>query len=125
VSLRSRDEEILAYCKKLEETIERIKQGAVNQNRFEDAKGLVLKEFKDSLREPYKQLYQLLGTDLFELGLNYIPTFSLRLERVSPAVLQNVVETHFKHGGTVVVVAGSARQLESALSEIGPVQLLN
>jgi zinc protease len=124
VSLRSREDELVPYCVRLEDTIELIKGGVIDQERFEEAKTLVLREFKDSLQEPYRKLYQLLGTDLCELGLNYIPTFGLRLKRVSPAVLQNVVKTNFKTGGSVIVVAGAAAELEPVLREFGPVEVL-
>jgi len=124
VSLRSREDEIVPYYVRLEETIERIKSGVIEEGKFAEAKTLVLREFKDSLQEPYRQLYELLGADLCELGLNYIPTFGLRLKRVSPSVLQNVVKANFKTGGSVVVVAGSAGQLEPALREFGPVEVL-
>jgi zinc protease len=124
VSLRSPGTELVPYCRKLEETIESVKTGGIDEARFEEAKNLVLREFRESLREPYKQLYELLGTDLCELGLNYIPTFSLRLKRVSPTVLQNVVKTHFENRSPVVVAAGSAALLEPALKEIGQVEVL-
>jgi predicted Zn-dependent peptidase len=124
VSLQSRGDELVAYCRKLEEAIELIKTGGIQGERFEEAKSLVLREFRDSLQEPYRQAYQLLGADLCELGLNFIPTFSLRLKRVTPTILQNVVKTHFKNGGSVVVVAGPAGQLEPTLKEIGPVEVL-
>jgi len=125
VSVRSQTEELVLYYKRLEGTIEEIREGQIDGERFEEAKSLVLREFKDSLQEPYKQLYQLLATDLGELGLNYIPTFSLRLKRVTPGILQNVVRTHFKKGGSVAVLAGTVDQLEPALKEIGPVEVLN
>ncbi len=124
VSLRSREEHLLAYCRKLEDTIEMIKAGKIDNGRFEEAKSLVFREFKDSFQEPYEQLYQLLGADLYELGLNYIPTFSLRLKRVSPTVFENVVRSYFKGSGSVVVLAGSVAKLEAAFKEIGPVEVL-
>lgn len=124
VSLKSPGNELVPYYRKLEETIDLIKAGGLENERFEEAKSLVLREFNDSLQEPYEQLHRLLGTDLYELGLNYIPTFSLRLKRVTPAVLQNVVKAQFKNGGSVVVVAGPVGQLEPALKEIGPVEVL-
>jgi zinc protease len=124
VSLRSSGDELVHYCYRLEEAVELVKSGQIDEELFEEAKSLVLREFKDSLREPYRQLYELLGTDLCELGLNYIPTYGLRLKRVTPTILQNVVKTHFEGRGSVVVVAGSALKLEPALKEIGPVQVL-
>jgi hypothetical protein len=70
------------------------------------------------------RLYRLLETDLCELGLNYIPTFGLRLKRVTPGLLQDVARTHFPKGGSVVVVAGSAGRLEPSLREIAAVEVL-
>ena len=100
------------------------KTGNIDNTRFEEAKSLVFREFKDSFQEPYEQLHQLLGTDLYELGLNYIPTFSLRLKRVSPTVFQNVVSNYFRDSGSVVVLAGSVGRLEAVFKEIGPVEVL-
>jgi predicted Zn-dependent peptidase len=125
VSLRSPGKELVAYCRKLEQTIKLIRQGEIDLERFEEAKSLALREFRNSLREPFHQLYQLLGTDLCDLGLNYIPTYGLRLKRVTPTVLQGVIETYFENGRSVTVAAGSASQLGPDLEEIGTVEVLN
>jgi predicted Zn-dependent peptidase len=124
VSLQCSQNELVPYCRRLEETIDSVKLGSIDEARFEEAKSLVLREFKESFREPYSQLYELLETDLFELGLNYIPTFSLRVKRVSPTILQNVVKTHFDSRSPTIVVAGSAERLEPAFREIGSVEVL-
>ena len=124
VSLKSPEGEVAAYCNKLEETLDLLRAGEISLERFEEAKSLVMREFQDSFQMPLGRLYRLLETDLCELGLNYIPTFSLRLKRVTPTLLQDVARTHFPKGGSVVVVAGSAGRLEPSLREIAAVEVL-
>jgi hypothetical protein len=59
------------------------------------------------------------------LGLGFIPTFPLRLDRVTPEVFQRTVSEQLPDKSFVVVVVSPGAGLDSRLEQFGRVEVLN
>ena len=78
-----------------------------------------------SSRTPEGLLRQLLETTLYNVGVNYILNFGIRIDRITPELFQSATKDHFVTNKLVIVVAGPADSLQSQLSGLGKVRLLN
>jgi predicted Zn-dependent peptidase len=67
----------------------------------------------------------LLETTLYNVGINYILNFGVRIDRLTPELFQAATKEHFAGNKLVIVVAGPAESLQSQLSGFGKVRLLN
>jgi zinc protease len=113
------------YLERLLSTLQTLETGQIDMERFREAKSLVLQEFRSSFEEPFGRMMQILTTDLYQVGINFVTTYGLRLERVTPKQLQDALEEHFFSDGFALVVAAPAEKVVPQLEGIGEVEVLN
>lgn len=124
LSIQAPPEQLLAYYDKFENLIEELGNGGIDGPKFEEAKRLVYQELVYSLQDPIPRIYQLLETNLFNVGVNFINYYGYRLNRVTPEVFQRAVQEYLSLEDFVLIVAGPRDQLQSALEGIGQVTVV-
>ncbi len=124
LSIQAPAEQLLAYYGKFDSLIGELGKGGIDMPRFEEAKRLVYLELVYSLQDPIPRLYQLLDTNLFNLGVNFINYYGYRLNRVTPEVFQRAVQEYLSLEDFVMVVAGPRDQLQPELEKIGQVRVV-
>jgi len=125
MNLQAPAPQVAGYVKKFIEALTEIQQGHIDKQRFEEAKRLTFMELRSSLENPDGLLRQLLETSLYNVGVNYILNFGVRIDRLTPELFQAATKEHFSTNKLVIVVAGPAESLQSQLSGFGKVRLLN
>jgi len=125
VNLETSAQEIHLYLERLQNTFRALETGDLNLQRFEEAKRLVHQEFLGSFEEPFGRMMQVLSTELYQLGINFVTTYGLRLERVTPERFQSALGEHFSSNGFTLVVAAPAAEVVPQLEGIGEVEVLN
>lgn len=125
LSIQAPPDRLLAYLEQFQSALQEMQDGNVDPERLEEARRLAFIDFKQRFEEPLPLLYQILESELYNLGINYIANYALRLERVTPKVLQSVLQSHLSADSFVLVVAGPAAELRAQLEQLGEVQLLN
>ena len=124
LSIQAPTEQLLAYYGKFDSLIEQLEKGGIDMPRFEEAKRLVYLELVYSLQDPIPRLYQLLETNLFNVGVNFINYYGYRLNRVTPEVFQRAIQEYFSLEDFVMVVAGPRDLLQPELEQIGQVTVV-
>ena len=125
VSLSAPPDQLTPYYRKLVSTLESLLGGELDSARFEESKRLVYQEFLLGFDDPVMRILKVLETDLLDLGINFITTFDLRLERVTPEAFQRRLASLIPVNQFVLVMAGSVIELEPFFKEIGRVEVLN
>ncbi len=125
ISLDSAPERVPTYLRKFRSVLAALKEGQINEKRFAEAKLLLLQELQSNMDNPLARIREVLATELYDLGINFIPTFPLRLERVTPEVFRNTVKEGFPEGGSVAVIATPNDSMKAELEELGKVEVLN
>jgi predicted Zn-dependent peptidase len=125
MNLQAPAPQVAGYLKKFIDTLSEIQDGQIDKQRFEEAKRLAFMELRSSLENPDGLLRQLLETSLHNLGVNYILNYGIRMDRLTPEVVQTAAKGHFSSNKLVIVVAGPAEELQRQLSGFGKVRLLN
>ncbi|MCH7804946.1 MAG: insulinase family protein [Acidobacteria bacterium] len=119
LNIQAPPHQLIAYYQKFEVLAKELQEGHIDGQKFEEAKRLAYLEMTDSLGEPLSALYQLLETGLYNVGINYLTNYGLRLERVTPETFQNAVRKYVSLEHSVLVVAGPVQSLRSELAKIG------
>ena len=117
VSLEIPVQHLSSYHSKLFTTLREISMGQIDQSQFEDAKQIVLTEFRSSLEQTEGQMNKVLETDLYELGINFIPTFGLRLSRVNEQKFQEMIKSLVPDKSHIMVAAGPRREIEEQIEK--------
>jgi len=117
VSLEIPVQQLASYYAKLLSTLDEISRGNIDQAQFEDAKQIVLTEFRSSMEQTEGQMDRVLETDLYELGINFIPTFGLRLARVSESRFQETIKSLVPEKSHVMIAAGPRPEIEEQLEK--------
>ncbi len=125
VSIETKPQFVAPYIAKLTSAIGELRQGTLDEERFAEAKVLVAQEFLKSLDDPVGRVKEILTSELYGLGLGFIPTFHLRLERVTPEVFTRDLGEELPASGFVAVVVASDGGLGSSLEQYGQVEVLN
>ena len=119
VSLEIPVQQLSNYHNKLFTTFDEISRGEINQSQFEDAKHMVMAEFRASLEQTEGQMDRVLETDLYELGINFIPTFGLRLSRVSESKFQEMIKSLVPDKSHIMITAGPRQEIEEQIKKTG------
>ncbi len=113
------------YLRRVRSALREIRDGRIDPARFKEAKELAFLELRNRLENPSARLFELLEANLYELGVSYLATYGLRLDRVSPDTLREVAATRLPESSFLVVVAGTAARLSAEMGEDGAVRVLN
>jgi zinc protease len=119
LNIQAPPHQLISYYQKFEVLAKELQDGNIDGQKFEEAKRLAYLEMTDALGEPLSALYQLLETDLHNVGINYLTNYGLRLDRVTPETFQNAVRKYVSLEHSVLVVAGPVQRLRSELARIG------
>ncbi len=122
LSIQAPPEELIAYFHRFESFAQDLHDGHIDSQKFEEAKQLAYLEMIDSLREPLAGLYRLLETSLYEVGINFLTNYGLRLDRLTRDDFQEAVQKYVALDNFVLVVAGPSQHLQSELDKIGAVE---
>ncbi len=125
LSIQAPPEQIPGYVRRYLQLITDIDQGQIAREQFEEAKRVVVQEFKNGLATPSTRLRYLLETHLYGLGVNYISNYGVRISRMTPETFQTAIREHFRERKPLMVLSGPREPLEKSLAEFGPVRLLN
>lgn len=125
LNLQIPSDQTLVYLKKIETFLNELEEGKVDPSLLAEAKSLILQEFADSFQDPLGRLYQILESELYNLGLNYISTFGIRLNRVDEEAIREVAGKHLSPNQFLLVVSGPSANLKPLLETIGEVEFLN
>lgn len=125
LSIQASAEHLLSYYQHWQALLSQLEQGQLDPQRFEEARQMVFLEYKSTLQDPIRLLFRLLDADLYNLGINYLPTLNLRLNRVTPASVQRAVREFLSRENFVMVVAGPVAQLKPHLEALGRLTILN
>ncbi len=125
VSLETPADSIISYYEKLRDSLAELRSGKLDVSQFEEAKQLVFQELEGAFNEPVGQMKLILGAELYGLGVNYISTLNLRLERVTQEVFQERLNELLPQGRFVMIVAGEVEKLEPFFANVGEVKVLN
>ncbi len=117
ISLEIPVQQLFSYHTKLFNTLDEISRGDINPAQFEDAKQIVMAEFRSSLEQTKGQMDKVLETDLYELGINFIPTFGLRLSRVSESKFQEMIKSLVPDKSHIMITAGPRQEIEEQLAK--------
>ncbi|MEJ2081269.1 MAG: hypothetical protein P8Y94_03635, partial [Acidobacteriota bacterium] len=125
ISIETQPKYAPAYVGKFLSAMDRLRTGPIDEKRFNEAKSLVLQEFVKSLADPEARIREILTSELYGVGLGFIPTFPLRLERVTPEVFQRAVSEQFPDKSYVAVIVSPGADMDSRLGQFGRVEVLN
>lgn len=125
VSLESPAKDVAAYIRHLNGALAGLRAGQLDEKRFHEAKSLVKQEFMSSMQDPFGRMMQVLAAELYQLGTNFVATYSLRLDRVTPQHFQEVLRRVLPEEGTVVVLTAPAGFSTAELREFGNLELLH
>ncbi len=125
LSIQAPPDQLASYFKLLMADLENIKSGKIDADRFEEARRVAFAEFSKPFRDPQSQLLQLLKIRLYDLGISYIFNYDLRLQRVTPRNLQDLVGTVLSPTASMTVLVGPGATLQPLFSQFGQVEILN
>ncbi|UCF37873.1 MAG: insulinase family protein [Acidobacteriota bacterium] len=125
VSIESPVEQLGLYYDKIVNSVEAVRKGEFDLERFNEAKELVSHEYVNSFDSPISQIRSFLDADLYGLGVSYITTFNLRLERVSPEFFSRKVGTILPAEQSTLLLAGPAEKLKPVFAHLGQIEILN
>jgi predicted Zn-dependent peptidase len=125
INLQAPPGQIASYFRKFQQTMAEIQQGSFSRDRFEEAKRLTFDEMKNALGSQDALLRQMLEASVYNVGIQYLLNYGLRLDRFTPESFQASVKEHLGGRGLTMVVAGPAEVLEAQLAGLGKVRLLN
>jgi len=106
------------------DTVEAFKDSQVSVNEASKAQDQWIEEFGKTISSTDGVCNALLDSELYRLGINYLPTFSDFVRRSSPATIKDAAAQCFFPGGLILIVRGPASILQSQLESLGTVQLL-
>lgn len=124
LSIQASPEQLPAYIQKFRDFLKSVHHGEIDPPRFEEAKQLAYLDFRRSFDSPAECLYQLLQTDLYSLGINFIANYGYRLHRVTPEAVQSALRRQLPLENSLLVVVGPAEILQNKLKELGKVELV-
>ena len=125
LNVKSGTEQTPFYVRRIWRALGDMREGRIDPERLREAKELAFLELRNRLQDPAARLHELLESNLYDLGVSYLATYGLRLQRVLPDTLREVARTRLAATSFVVVVAGSASRLSAELEGEGPVTILN
>lgn len=107
------------------EVLRRYKTEGPTQKELDDAKKFYIGYYPSRFETNPSISADLLETDLYQLGANYINTFLERVQQVSLADVKRAAEKHLEPNNLVVVVVGKAEDFRSGLEKIGQVKIIS
>jgi len=125
LSILAPPEDLVLYVDKLHRVLKDLQDGQLNMDRFKEAKELAVLELSQTMIQPLPRLLEMLRVSLYEVGLRYITSYGIRLERVSPRHLSSALTKYFSPDSYLLVAAGPADLLAPRLKKFGPVDILN
>jgi len=125
VSIRCRPDLAAPYLERFRREIQDLLEGRVDERRFAEAKMIVTQQFSRHLEDPSRSLDIVLKTDLYELGIHYIVTFGLRIQRITPGLFLRGIGDSFNQGNFLAVISTPTLEIRENLALLAPVEVLN
>ena len=125
INLRVPSSRVAEYLDRCLSALDTLAAGELDQARYKEAKELAFLELKQALEEPAGTLFELLKANLYSQGISYLVNYGLRLDRVQQRQLSDVLGTYLRSDSLLVVVAGTAAEIQQNVSRLGPVKILN
>ena len=92
--------------------------------RFEEAQRLTYQEIIDSVSQPFPRLNLLFKTHLYNLGVNFISHYGIRLTRLTPKSLALIVSKYVSPETYLLLVSGPVDTLKPELENLGRVEVI-
>lgn len=125
IILESPAQHVAGYIRHFNQVLDGLRDGEIDEKRFLEAKGLAMQEFSAALQDPFGRMMQVLSAELHRVGANFLATYGLRIDRVTPQNFRDTLRKVFPETGTVVVVAGLPGSAAAELREFGDLELLH
>lgn len=125
LSVQAPPSQLVQYAFKFRELLEGLQKGRLELERFKEAKELAFLDLRRKLENPESRLRQLLEVHLHGLGISFLTTYGIRLDRVGPGRFQAVLQDVLSPSRLLLVAAGDADFLRPELEAWGEVEILN
>lgn len=124
LSIQGPPAQLLNYYREFENLVTELIDGRVDVSQLEEAKRLAYLDLVNSLQNPVSRLYQLLETNLFNVGVNFISSYGPHLDRVTFEIFKEAVQQYVSLEEFVLVLAGPWNSFQHELEEMGRVVLV-
>ncbi len=113
------------YVRKVVSALDGLARGEVEPSRFREARDLAFLQVSNARNDSRKRLFDLLESNLYELGMSHLTNYGLRLDRVRETHFAAAVKRYFPAESYLLIVSGKAEELEPQLRDLGTVTMLN
>jgi hypothetical protein len=124
VNLQVPNRELGAYMRKVEQSLGRLRSDEIDLDLYKEAKELAFLQFKQPFGLPQGRIAEILGANLYGMGLSHIMHYGLRLDRVHPRHMGSAAREFLSAESLLLVSAGPAQEIEPVLRLFGPVEIL-
>ncbi len=124
VNLQVPNRELGDYIRKVEQSLDRLRNDEIDLDLYKEAKELAFLQFRQPFGLPQGRVARILGANLYGMGLSHIMHYGLRLDRVHPRHVSSVAREFLLAESLLLVSAGPAQEIEPVLRLFGPVEIL-
>ncbi len=125
LSVQAPSEQLAEYAFRFRDLIGQLQRGEIEAERFKEAKELAFLELRRRLEDPEQMLEQILNVHLYGVGVSFLTTYGIRLDRVQPSRFQSVLKEVLSPTSLLLVAAGNGSSLRGRLQDWGEVEVLN
>ncbi len=125
LTVQAPEGELVQYAFRFRDLLERLRNGEIDPDRFKEAKELAFLEMRRQLEDPRGLARQLLEVHLHGVGVSFLTTYGIRLQRVKPSRFQATLTELLAPSSLLLVAAGDGAFLKAQLEEWGRVRVLN
>ncbi len=111
--------------KEIRTVITEVRENGVTAQELEEAQSYYVGHFPLGLETSRGLARQLLSIDLYDLGTDYLKRYCDQIRRVTLKSAAAAAQEHLQPENLVTMVMGPAARCADALSDLGPVQILN
>ncbi len=123
LSIQAPARQLIDYLKLWRHFLKDVRQGKIDPQLFEEAKRLARLDFSNALQQSRTRLDVLLEMTLYEVGAGYVTTHGMRLDRVTPARMAQLLNS-LPADDFTLVVAGPADQTRKGLEGLGKLETI-
>jgi zinc protease len=122
ISTFTRTESTLEAIEGIFEVIDKLKKEGSTAKELEDAKARYVGGFPLSIETPSQIAQQILRSELYGLGEDYLSRYTAAIERVDLEEVKSVASDFLRTQDMIIVVVGNADMLRDDLKKLGEVE---
>ena len=97
--------------RKVEQSLGRLRSDEIDLDLYKEAKELAFLQFKQPFGLPQGRIAEILGANLYGMGLSHIMHYGLRLDRVHPRHMGSAAREFLSAESLLLVSAGPAQDM--------------